>query len=90
MPGKYAFISNSPKLRYATRNEPCITRTLGHLFLKSGFGIAFKKKFRYLDKFDIEILKLREEGFIEDLDRKWITGKCPDPRLGKSSAKVDF
>ncbi len=33
----------------------------------------------------MEILKLREEGFISALDRKWITGKCPDPMLGKSN-----
>ena len=84
-PGKYAYISTSPILRYATRQEPCTTRTLGHLFLKAGYGIAFARKFRYIEKFNIEILKLREEGFIEELDKKWITGKCPDPKLCKGA-----
>ncbi len=79
----YAFISHGPRLRYATRNPPCVTRTLGHPFLRSGFGLAFEKKFPYLERFNVEILKLREAGFIDDLDRKWITGKCPDPRLGE-------
>ncbi len=88
--GKYAFISHGPRLRYAARNPPCVTRTLGQLFLRSGFGVAFEKKFAYLETFNMEILKLREAGFIEDLERKWITGKCPDPSQGKKQVRVDF
>ncbi len=83
-PGGYAFISHTPRLRYATRNPPCVTRTLGHLFMKAGFGLAFEKKSAYTEVFNLEILKLRQAGFIEELDRKWITGKCPDPMLGKA------
>ncbi len=81
--GRYAFISHSPRLRYATRNPPCVTRTLGQLFLRAGFGLAFQKRFPYLKKFNLEILRLREAGFIQALDRKWITGTCPDPMKGK-------
>ena len=82
-PGGYAFIANEPSLRYITRNPPCVTRTLGRPFLKSGFGLAMQKGFPHLKKFNLEILKLREDGFIDELDQKWITGKCPDPLLGK-------
>ncbi len=60
-----------------------MTRTLGTLFLRAGFGLAFEKDYPYIDTFDLEILKMREAGFVDDLERKWITGKCPDPKLGK-------
>ncbi len=58
---------------------------LGDLFLKGGYGLGFAKGFPDLEKFDLAILRLRESGFIDELERKWLRGTCPDE--GKSENK---
>ncbi len=75
---QYAFIYDSVILDYISRNEPCNTRTLGDVFLKGGYALGFAKTFPDLEKFDLAILRLRESGYIEDLERKWLRGTCPD------------
>ncbi len=81
---RYAFIYDSVILDYISRNEPCNTRTLGDIFLKTGYAIGFAKSYPQNDKynFDLAILRLRESGAIEELERKWLGGTCPDPKEG--------
>ncbi len=79
---RYAFIYDSVILDYISRNEPCNTRTLGDIFLKTGYAVGFAKTFPDVDKFDLAILRLRESGKIEELERKWLGGTCPDPSEG--------
>ncbi len=83
MPGEqYAFIIDSIFVDYISKNEPCNTRSLGDVFLKGGYGIGFAKSFPDVDKFDLAILRLRESGFIDGLERKWLRGPCPNSNAG--------
>ncbi len=82
-PGRYAYIYDSTILDYITKRQPCTTRVLGHLFKKSGYGIAFRKNSPYVEMFDNAILELRESGMMETIERQWITGSCPNSESGE-------
>ncbi|ELU10006.1 hypothetical protein CAPTEDRAFT_103666, partial [Capitella teleta] len=74
---KFAFIYDSTILDYITRMEPCVTRTLGDVFRKMGYGIAFRKNSPYTQPFNEAIMRLREQGVIDQIANKWINGPCP-------------
>ncbi|ELT96815.1 hypothetical protein CAPTEDRAFT_124092, partial [Capitella teleta] len=82
-PGKYALVYDSTVMEYMSRNEPCVTRTLGDVFRKMGYGLALRKNSAYTQTFNEAIMHLREAGVIEELAKKWINGPCPDPRSGR-------
>ena len=76
--GDYVFIWDSPVLEYFAGLQPCTARIIGRTFYKKGYGIAMPKGMPYHDDFTLEILKLRENGWIAKESVKWLTTTdCP-------------
>jgi len=65
-------------LDYMASKEPCDLVTIGRMFNKAGYGIALRKGLKYADQFSLEVLKLRQEGVMERLQKDYIyeTGRC--------------
>ncbi|XP_065846803.1 glutamate receptor ionotropic, kainate 2-like isoform X2 [Oscarella lobularis] len=76
--GDYVFIWDSPVLEYFAGLQPCTARIIGRTFYKKGYGIAMPKGMPYHDDFTLEILNLRENGWIAKESVKWLTTTdCP-------------
>ena len=71
----YAFIFDSALLDYAARRKPCIVTTVD-LFRKFGYGLAFPKGSPLTNIFSQEILKLREQAFMDDRHSNWFKAEC--------------
>ncbi|XP_002737751.2 glutamate receptor 2-like [Saccoglossus kowalevskii] len=74
--GNYAFIWDSAILEYAANKEPCDVQTVGRLFGKMGYGLGLPLHSQLTDIFSLEILKLRQSGYIEQLSNNYFTGIC--------------
>ncbi|KAK2146937.1 hypothetical protein LSH36_578g01076 [Paralvinella palmiformis] len=76
---RYAFILDSFLLEYAANQLPCHVKTVGRLFHQFGYGLGLQKNSPYLDLFSLEVLKLRQNGFLNTLYAKWVTsGVCDE------------
>ncbi|XP_070563523.1 glutamate receptor 1-like [Ptychodera flava] len=74
--GKYAFIGESQSLEYLASRPPCdLSFVPGHIYMRS-HGFAFPQNSTLRDRVTMAILKLREEGILEELHRKWWYGPC--------------
>ncbi len=71
----YAFVFDSAPLEYAARRKPCTVTTVD-LFKKFGYGLAFPKNSSFTRIFTREILKLREEPFLDENYKKWFSAEC--------------
>ena len=77
IPGEYIFIGNKPLLDYTSSQEPCTSKVVGDTFNRGSLGIAMPKGMPYLKDFSIAILKLKDMGKLEELERKWLkSGPC--------------
>ncbi|XP_070561125.1 glutamate receptor ionotropic, kainate 2-like isoform X2 [Ptychodera flava] len=74
--GNFAFIWDSAILEYAANKEPCDVQTVGRLFGKMGYGLGLPLHSHLTDIFSLEILKLRQSGYIEQLSNRYFTGIC--------------
>ncbi|XP_077998513.1 glutamate receptor ionotropic, kainate 2-like [Glandiceps talaboti] len=74
--GNYAFIWDSTTLEFAANKEPCDVQTVGRLFGKMGYGLGLPLHSPLTDIFSLEILKLRQSGYIEKLSNRYFTGIC--------------
>ncbi|XP_033097831.1 glutamate receptor 2-like [Anneissia japonica] len=89
--GNYSFIWDSSVLDYVANQEPCDVMTVGGLFGKLGYGLGLPKSSRFKVRFEREILRLRQEGFIDELTEKYFGGVCPSRSTsGTSSSKMNF
>ena len=85
---KYAFIFDSTILEYIASNRPCTTRIASELFSQVGYGIAFPKNSPYVELFSLQLLKLRENGTVEALTKRWISsGSCLSDENGRQEKK---
>ncbi len=73
---RYAFIFDSAPLEYNNNRKPCLTTMVGRLFNQFGYGLALAKHSPYTDMFSLQVLKLRQEGFMDLLYKKWFGGAC--------------
>ncbi|XP_066273511.1 glutamate receptor 2-like [Branchiostoma lanceolatum] len=80
---KFAFIWDSAVLDYVANRAPCDLKTVGRLFGKIGYGFGLQKSSPYTDQLSVNILRLRESGFIDALTEKWYhDGSCePDENV---------
>ncbi|XP_071946218.1 glutamate receptor ionotropic, kainate 1-like [Antedon mediterranea] len=89
--GNYSFIWDSSVLDYVANQEPCDVMTVGGLFGKLGYGLGLPKGSLFRIRFEREILRLRQEGFIDELTEKYFGGVCPSRSTsGTSSSKMNF
>ena len=76
-PGEYIFIGSKALLEYPSSQEPCTSKVVGDTFNRGSFGIAMPKGMPYLRDFSLAILKLKDRGKLEQLERKWLkSGPC--------------
>lgn len=68
--GNYAFLWDAALLNYY-KNKQCDVVTVGGEFHKDGYGLGLRKGSPYTEEFSVAILKLRQEGFIENNIKKW-------------------
>ncbi|XP_075254270.1 glutamate receptor ionotropic, NMDA 1-like isoform X2 [Convolutriloba macropyga] len=66
-----AFIWDSAQLDYETSLD-CDLMMVGDTFQKSGLAVALQKDSVWTEKISLEILKMRETGEMEQMDRDWI------------------
>jgi len=69
--GKYAFIMESAKIDYVSNKRPCNTMKVGPDLSDVHYGIALPVGSRMTQKFNLEILKLKEAGVLVQLEQKW-------------------
>ncbi|XP_065225873.1 glutamate receptor ionotropic, kainate 2-like [Planococcus citri] len=67
---KYAFLMESSQIEYEMERH-CTLTQVGKPIDSKGYGIAMKKDSWYLGLFSQSILKMQEEGTLNDLKRKW-------------------
>ncbi|XP_078699577.1 glutamate receptor ionotropic, kainate 2-like [Branchiostoma floridae x Branchiostoma belcheri] len=67
----YSFITHS-KIQFFAQDQ-CQLETAGNYFFPYGLGLAFPKGSIFHDEFTKEILRLQEEGVLEELQNKWMT-----------------
>ncbi|EDV20224.1 uncharacterized protein TRIADDRAFT_3218, partial [Trichoplax adhaerens] len=65
----YAYIGDAAVLKYA-KSQYCNLTTVGS-FKEDSFGLALPKESLYWKEVSIQILRFREEGFLETLQTKW-------------------
>ncbi|XP_066286718.1 glutamate receptor ionotropic, kainate 2-like [Branchiostoma lanceolatum] len=67
----YSFITHS-KIQFFAQDQ-CQLETAGNYFFPYGLGLAFPKGSIFHNEFTEEILRLQEEGVLEELQNKWMT-----------------
>ncbi|XP_035659997.1 glutamate receptor ionotropic, kainate 2-like [Branchiostoma floridae] len=80
---KYAFIT-STAVQHRRYEQLCHLQVVGQKFFTYGFALLFPKGSVYKDEISWEILYLRQEGYLEMLEKQWLTGSgediCSDKR----------
>ncbi|ESO87183.1 hypothetical protein LOTGIDRAFT_107328 [Lottia gigantea] len=73
----HAFIYDATVLEYeAGRDKGCRLRTVGNWYAMTGYGIGFPKNSKWIQKVNMVLLQLEEEGMMERLKRFWLKGAC--------------
>lgn len=69
----YAFVWDSIPLEHTTHTVECGTlTTTGSLFGKIGYGLGLPKDSPYTQQFNQAILRLRQSGFMDILEQRWL------------------
>ncbi|XP_077864490.1 glutamate receptor ionotropic, kainate 3-like [Saccoglossus kowalevskii] len=79
----HALLWDSTVNEYLVQKKPCDLMTVGTTFDLKGYGIGLPMGAPYRDDFTIALLKMRERGFLEAIQRKWWTerGECPKTEI---------
>lgn len=76
---EYAFISDSPKLEYATFQEPCIFYKTNNFLPKQHYALVLNKRDRELEQvLDENLFHMHANGELRDLKSKWWVDHCKD------------
>ncbi|XP_035694306.1 glutamate receptor ionotropic, NMDA 2B-like [Branchiostoma floridae] len=74
-----AFIYDAAVLDWVAGKDPdCSLVTIGEgkIFAATGYGIGFPKRSVLKKEFDLEILRYRANGFLDELKAEWLRGIC--------------
>ncbi|KAI8508399.1 Glutamate receptor 2, partial [Branchiostoma belcheri] len=69
--GKYAFLLESAMNDYIAQRKPCDTIKAGSNLDSKGYGIGMPKESPYRHKITLAVLKLREDGVLQNLENTW-------------------
>ncbi|KAL4225052.1 hypothetical protein ACF0H5_015746 [Mactra antiquata] len=89
--GSSAFIFDSMINSYSEKKY-CRTQSVSSPILLQEHGIAMPKGAAFKSQLNIELLRLKESGFIQMLKKKWWenTRECDDDFQSRSSKQVSF
>jgi ABC-type amino acid transport substrate-binding protein len=78
--GKFAFIMESSSAQHHIRTLPCDLMTVGEIFAPRSYGFAISHTLDrdITDALHASILRMHENGVIDDLEKKWVyeRGEC--------------
>ena len=66
-----AVLYDAPVLLYKSTKEAGQGKMVGHVFEKQSYGIGLQEGSSYRKRINEVLLKLREEGFLAELNKKW-------------------
>jgi len=89
--GNFAFIFDSAVLEYHVNQPPCNTLyTVGRVFGKFGYGFGLQKNSPFTHHFSVNVLDLRQRGYMETMKAKWLGGTCEkDQAESQSSSSIN-
>ncbi|CAH1248422.1 GRIK2 [Branchiostoma lanceolatum] len=85
---KYTFIT-STAVQHGQHQQLCHLQMVGQKFFTYGFALLFPKGSVYKDEISWEILYLRQEGYLEMLEKQWLMGSGEDICLDTSKTTED-
>jgi hypothetical protein len=72
---KYAFILPDTIGEYLSLRQPCDLVTVDRFLMREPYALALPKNWRYTEKLNSALRRLREVGGLDRLRRKWWTGQ---------------
>ena len=92
--GGFAYITEDPILEYYNSRSPCNTMLVKHLLEAKSYGFALPKNSELTTNLSVNILKLREQGFMEERYTYWwkTQSQCSttEKPVGLDSMKIQF
>ncbi|UYV79946.1 GRIN2B [Cordylochernes scorpioides] len=87
-----AFVYDATVLEYLVgQDNDCSLLTVGSWYSMTGYGFALPKKSKFLHMFNRWMIKYKENGDIERLQRFWLQGICkPSKQKRKASNPLDI
>ncbi|XP_064608494.1 glutamate receptor ionotropic, kainate 3-like [Liolophura sinensis] len=87
---KYAFLWDSPTLRYMIQSR-CDLLEIGSPFDLKGYGWAVQKDAPYKDALSLGLLRLNDEGYLQKFEKRWWgRSGCPDMKQTASTKELEF
>ncbi|GFN98252.1 glutamate receptor subunit protein glur6 [Plakobranchus ocellatus] len=88
--GKYAFIWDSPTIRYTISND-CDLMEIGSPFDLKGYGFAYQKNAPYGEKLSWALLMMQDNSVLYKLERKWWRPQiCPSQKQSAKTKSLDL
>lgn len=90
MKGRYAFIWDTPTIRYEI-SENCDLMEIGDPFDLKGYGLGLQKYAPFGEKLSWALLKLNDDGVLYRLERKWFRPQfCPSHRQSATTESLNI
>ncbi len=69
------------------QDDECNVLTVGSWYAMTGYGVAFPKNSMWVPKFNEYLMRYRENGDLERMQRFWFTGACEPRKRRRTSSK---